>query len=71
MRWSDPLADSLASMNLYLDHSKAHRRAELDSLRAKLGACSPAKDWYFVAVYSASTDMETVIACGQLAPPVP
>ena len=48
MQWSDPLADSLASMNLYLDHSKAHRRAELDALRTKLGACSPAKDWYVV-----------------------
>ena len=48
MRWSDGLADSIASLNLYLDHDKPHRRAQLDSLRAKLGACSSAKDWYVV-----------------------
>jgi len=48
MSWNDALADSLASMNLFLDHSKSHRRAQLDSLHAKLGACSAAKTWYVV-----------------------
>ena len=48
MRWNDALADSIASMNLYLDHSKPHRHAQLDSLHTKLGACSPAKNWYLV-----------------------
>jgi len=36
-----------------------------------LDLATPGRGEYFVAVYSASTDMETVIACGQLAPPVP
>ncbi len=40
IKWSDALADSLASMNLYLDHSKSHRIAQLDSLHAKVGACT-------------------------------
>jgi hypothetical protein len=35
-----------------------------------LDLATPGRGEYFVAVYSASTDMETVIACGQLAPPV-
>jgi CubicO group peptidase (beta-lactamase class C family) len=35
--WSDALADSLAAMNLYLDESKARRRAAIDSLRAAAG----------------------------------
>ncbi len=48
IKWSDALADSIASMNLYLDHSKAHRIAQLDSLHAKVGACSAAREWYIV-----------------------
>ncbi|HUO52994.1 MAG TPA: serine hydrolase domain-containing protein, partial [Gemmatimonadaceae bacterium] len=45
MTWSDALADSLAAPNLYLDHDKPHRRAQLDSLHAKLGACSAGGAW--------------------------
>lgn len=48
MKWSDPLADSIASMNLYLDHDKPHRQAELDSLHEKLGACTASKGWDLV-----------------------
>ena len=36
-----------------------------------LDLTTPGRGDYFVAVYAASTDMETVIACGQLVPPVP
>jgi len=32
---------------------------------------TPAAGAYYVAVYSASTDMETVIACGDFEPPLP
>ena len=45
MKWDDALADSVAAMNLYLDHSKAHRRAALDSLRATVGACTAGTGW--------------------------
>ena len=48
VKWSDPLADSFAAMNLYMDHDKAHRRAQLDSLHAKLGACSAGNGWDLV-----------------------
>ncbi len=48
IKWSDALADSLASMNLYLDHSKSHRIAQLDSLHAKVGACTAATNWFVV-----------------------
>jgi CubicO group peptidase (beta-lactamase class C family) len=40
--WDDRVADSIAAENLFLDRSKERRRAELDRLRAKVGACSPA-----------------------------
>ncbi len=36
-RWSEPLADSLAAMNLFLDEPKARRRAALDRLRTAAG----------------------------------
>jgi Beta-lactamase len=39
-RWDDHLADSIAAENLFLDRSKERRRAELDALRTKVGACS-------------------------------
>src|SRR5664279_2857622 len=48
INWNDALADSIASMNLYLDHSKAHRIAELDSLHAKVGACTAGTNWYVI-----------------------
>ena len=38
---------------------------------ATLDLHTPAAGSYYVAVYSASTDMETVIACGNLEPPLP
>ena len=40
--WSDPLADSLAAMNLYLDESKPRRRAAIERLVASVGGdCRP------------------------------
>jgi len=35
--WSDPLADSLASMNLFLDESKPRRQAAIERLRIAAG----------------------------------
>jgi CubicO group peptidase (beta-lactamase class C family) len=41
-RWDDALADSVAAMNLYLDESKARRRAAYEKLAADAGgACRP------------------------------
>jgi CubicO group peptidase (beta-lactamase class C family) len=40
VKWDDAAADRIASGNLYLDRSKARRKAEIDSLRAKAGACT-------------------------------
>ena len=36
-QWSDPLADSLAAMNLYLDESKPRRQAALARLKETVG----------------------------------
>ena len=36
-QWSDPLADSLAAMNLYLDESKPRRQAALAKLKETVG----------------------------------
>ena len=38
--WDDRLADSIAAENLFLDTSKDRRRAEIERLRATVGACS-------------------------------
>ncbi|HEY1909482.1 MAG TPA: serine hydrolase domain-containing protein [Vicinamibacterales bacterium] len=39
--WDDRLADSVASPNLFLDESRDRRHAEIDRLRATVGACTP------------------------------
>jgi hypothetical protein len=36
-QWSNPLADSVAAMNLYLDESKDRRRTSMEALLAKAG----------------------------------
>ena len=41
MQWSDPLADSIAANNLFLDRSRDRRRADIAALRARVGACQP------------------------------
>jgi hypothetical protein len=40
VRWDDSVADRIASPNLFLDRDKVHRRADLDDVHAKLGACT-------------------------------
>ncbi|MBX3145428.1 MAG: beta-lactamase family protein [Gemmatimonadales bacterium] len=41
-RWSEPLADSIAAMNLYLDEPKPRRRAAIERVRAEVGgSCRP------------------------------
>ena len=39
VRWSNPLADSIAANNLYLDRSRDRRRAEIAALRTRVGEC--------------------------------
>jgi CubicO group peptidase (beta-lactamase class C family) len=39
-QWDDGLADRIAAENLFLDQSKDRRRAEIDRLRAGVGACA-------------------------------
>ena len=41
VRWDDRTADSLAAGNLFLDRTKERRRAEIEALRAAVGACTP------------------------------
>jgi hypothetical protein len=38
--WDDRLADSIAAENLFLDQTMDRRRAEIDRLRAAVGACT-------------------------------
>ena len=40
VRWDDRVAERIAAENLFLDRSKERRRAELDELRSKVGACT-------------------------------
>lgn len=40
VKWDDGAADRIAAGNLYLDRSKARRKAEIDTLRAQVGACT-------------------------------
>jgi len=40
-RWDDRAADGLAADNLFLNRTKDRRRAEIDALRAEVGACTP------------------------------
>ena len=39
MQWSDPLADSLAAVNLFLDRSRDRRKAEIAKLQTEVGPC--------------------------------
>ena len=41
VKWDDRLADSIAADNLFLDLTRDRRRAEIESLRASVGACAP------------------------------
>jgi CubicO group peptidase (beta-lactamase class C family) len=41
VRWDDAAAEKMAAGNLFLDRSKARRKAEIDALRTNVGACTP------------------------------
>ena len=41
VQWDDRTADDMAAMNLYLDRSKDRRRAQIEELKEKVGACQP------------------------------
>jgi hypothetical protein len=45
IKWDDALADRIAAQNLFLDQSKDRRRALIESLRARTGACMPPADF--------------------------
>jgi CubicO group peptidase (beta-lactamase class C family) len=63
VRWDDAVADRVAAENLFLDRSKERRRAEIDQLRAQVGACTvPAKDAPFDVIENALRGQWT-IAC--------
>jgi hypothetical protein len=38
-RWDDRVADRIAAENLFLDESRERRRAAIEALRARVGAC--------------------------------
>jgi CubicO group peptidase (beta-lactamase class C family) len=48
VNWDDAIADSIAAENLFLDTDKAHRRADLDSLHARVGTCAAGSGFDFV-----------------------
>ena len=39
--WDDRAADDIAANNLFLDRTRDRRRAEIEALREKVGACTP------------------------------
>jgi CubicO group peptidase (beta-lactamase class C family) len=39
VKWDDGIADRIAAVNLFLDRDTAHRKADLESLHAQVGAC--------------------------------
>ena len=40
VQWDDAAADRIAAVNLFLDESRARRKAALDALHARVGACT-------------------------------
>jgi hypothetical protein len=38
--WDEPLADSIAADNLFLDQTKDRRHAQIDDFHAVVGACT-------------------------------
>jgi CubicO group peptidase (beta-lactamase class C family) len=50
-KWDDVEAERLAAVNLFLDRAKERRRQEIETLRAKVGVCTP--DSGFVDVENA------------------
>ena len=41
VQWDDAAAQRIAANNLFLDQTSDRRRAEIEALRAKVGACTP------------------------------
>jgi CubicO group peptidase (beta-lactamase class C family) len=48
MSWNDAIADRIAADNLFLDQSKDRRRATIEALRAKAGACTAPNGFDYV-----------------------
>ena len=42
MQWDDAAASRIAAVNLFLDRDEARRKPEIDALKARVGACTPA-----------------------------
>jgi CubicO group peptidase (beta-lactamase class C family) len=45
LQWSQPLADSIAAVNLFLDRTSDRRRDEIARLRDSLGSCRSGEGW--------------------------
>ena len=45
VKWDDRAADEIAAENLFLDQSRDRRRAEIEGLTAKVGACKAAESF--------------------------
>jgi CubicO group peptidase (beta-lactamase class C family) len=74
--WDDALADRIAAVNLFLDRSKARRRAEIARLRIDVGECRPAEDFAFVenplrGEWRFACDRGALAAAVTLAPTMP
>jgi hypothetical protein len=74
--WDDVLADRIAAVNLFLDRSKARRRAEIARLRTDVGECRPAEDFAFVenplrGEWRFACDRGALAAAVTLAPTMP
>ena len=41
VEWDEAAAKRIAADNLFLDQTSDRRRAEIEALRAKVGACTP------------------------------
>ncbi len=76
-KWDDKVADSIAAENLYLDESRDRRRAQLEALHAKVGACTADTDRFdyvenaLRGQWIVSCDRGTLVASITLAPTTP
>jgi CubicO group peptidase (beta-lactamase class C family) len=76
VRWDDRLAESVAADNLFLDRTKERRRAEIDALRASVGACTPGSGFNSVenalrGTWSMNCERGTLQVAVTLAPTMP
>jgi CubicO group peptidase (beta-lactamase class C family) len=76
IHWDDQLADRIAAENLFLDESKDRRKAQFESLRAKVGVCTMPTRFESVenalrGKWTMSCERGTLTAALTLAPTLP